>query len=136
MRKTFVLDFSAVPLLDSTAANAMRASRTRRSAPGGVYIAGATPQSPRADDPRRHPAAREILAKPSRGRLPTSKCGARIVGRAEDADSPAPEGAEPQDRRQKIMLKQRHKIANQPVSSGVVMREQPQGRFVAVTLSK
>ena len=73
-RKAFVVDFAAVPFLDSTAANAMGRVAAKAKRQGiRLFITGASPTVRRAllthGVGRRAPA----IARPSRGRLPTSK---------------------------------------------------------------
>ena len=73
-RKAFVVDFSAVPFLDSTAANAMgRVAAKARRQGIRLFITGASPTVRRAllthGVRRRAPA----IARPSNGQSPTSR---------------------------------------------------------------
>ena len=78
-RKAFVVDFAAVPFLDSTAANAHRPRRRQGAPPGhpAVHHRRVARGAPRAADPWRHAAARAAIARRSRVRSPTSRAARR-----------------------------------------------------------
>jgi hypothetical protein len=74
-RKAFVVDFAAVPFLDSTAANAMSrvAIKAKRQAYPAFHHRRVANGAPRAAHPWSDAAARQVPRKPLRGPSQTSK---------------------------------------------------------------
>ena len=78
-RKAFVVDFAAVPFLDSTAANAMSRVATKAQAAGhpALHHRRIADGAPRAADPRRQPAARAVSRNHRAGRCRHQEQGGR-----------------------------------------------------------
>ena len=111
-RKAFVVDFAAVPFLDSTAANAMSRVAARAKRQGiRLYITGASPtRAPRAADPRGEAAA---------GAIPRNHRAGRRRHQGLSARTPERRAGWPRGRLAKAWPQRRYHLSLPPVRQGL-----------------